>query len=44
MFFLLASNDEVVSISFLEKTPQPVKLSKPNLKPYPTPMNFSMIH
>jgi hypothetical protein len=44
MFFLLANNDEVASILLLEKTPQPIKLSRPNLKPYPKPGIFSVIH
>jgi hypothetical protein len=44
MFFLLANNDEVASISLFEKMPQPFKLSKLDPKPYPKLGNSSMIH
>jgi hypothetical protein len=42
--FLLANNDEVASISLLEKMPQPFKLSKLDPKPCPKLGNSSMIH
>jgi hypothetical protein len=43
MFFLLANNDEVVSISLLEKIPQPFKLSKLDPKAYPKLENSSKV-
>jgi len=44
MFFLLGNNDDVASISFLEKMPQPFKLSKLDPKPYPKLGNSLVIH